>query len=184
MPFAITHILVPLILAALFKDLYERKTKKKFSLHYVLIAGLAGIIPDLDVALFWLLNFFSNTEYDIIHKTYAHSLLVPLIFLILFIALKNTNAKARICNIGKHKLNLSIIFLAISFGSLTHIILDIIFSQPFLIFLPFTNFQAGFNLLSQLPTDLQDIALHSMEAALLIIWLAYLELKHKVSDFI
>ena len=47
MPQAAAHILITIILIALIRDFYIRK-KKKFPLHYVLIAGLGGILPDLD----------------------------------------------------------------------------------------------------------------------------------------
>ena len=184
MPFAVTHILVPLILTALIRDFYIRKKgKKKFSLHYVLIAGIAGILPDIDLAALWILHFF-GFAYEQIHKTFLHSLFIPIVFLILFLALKNANVKARICNIGKHNLKLSVIFLMILIGSLIHITLDSLFGEPINLLYPFTNLQIGINLVSYLPLELQGLAMPSLDAALLIIWLIYLELKHKISDFI
>jgi len=57
MPQAVLHILVPLILMALFKDYYDKRHKNKFPLYYVLIAGIAGLLPDLDVAAFFIIFF-------------------------------------------------------------------------------------------------------------------------------
>ena len=45
MPEAVTHILIPILLVALFRDFYWKKRNKgknNFPLHYVLIAGLGG----------------------------------------------------------------------------------------------------------------------------------------------
>ena len=179
MPFAVTHILIPLIILGLFKDYYDSRHKNKFSLHYVLIAGISGILPDLDIAAFWILHFFGFT-FEQIHKTFIHSLFVPIFFL--FLALIFT--KIKIKEIGRHNLRLYIIFLMIFLGSLIHIILDALFGEPLLLFYPFTTLTIGTNLVSYLPTALQSLAMPSLDAALLIIWLIYLELKHKISDFI
>ena len=75
MPQAITHILIPLILVGLFRD-YFVKNKKIFPLHYVLIAGIAGLIPDLDVAAYYLLSFFGYTLNEV-HRTFSHNIFVP-----------------------------------------------------------------------------------------------------------
>ena len=56
MPQSVTHVLISIILLSLFRD-YCVKNKKTFPLHYVLIGGLAGLLPDLDVALFMFLDF-------------------------------------------------------------------------------------------------------------------------------
>ncbi|MBU0760230.1 MAG: metal-dependent hydrolase [Nanoarchaeota archaeon] len=117
MPQAVLHILVPLVLAALFKDWYEsKKGKGTFPLHYVLIAGLAGLIPDIDIIAFWILYFFGFSLLEV-HRTFAYTIFVPLIFLALALAFKN----ARIKQIRKHKLKLSVIFLMIAFGAFVHL---------------------------------------------------------------
>ena len=169
MPFAVTHILVPLILIALIRDFYlnNRPKKKKFSLHYVLIAGLAGILPDLDVAAFWILNFFGFTL-EQVHKTILHSILIPLIFFLLFILLKDNKIE-----INRYKLKLNIIFLMLAIGSSIHLILDALFGKGFAMLYPFYNAPIGIDLIGYLPYALQKIAMPSLDAALLIIWLDY-----------
>jgi hypothetical protein len=179
MPQAVLHILIPLILVALIKDYYDSHHKNKFSLHYVLIAGIAGIIPDLDVAFFWILHFFGFTYFEV-HRTFAHTIFVPLFFLILFFAFK----KVKVRMIRKHKIKLSVIFLMLSLGSLTHIILDGIFSGAILPLFPVSNIAIGLNLIGLLPQGLSELLIPTIEAALLVCWLIYLELKHKISDFI
>ncbi len=179
MPQAVAHILIPLIILALFRDWYNSKKDKRFSLHYILIGGIAGILPDIDVAAFWVLHFFGFT-FEQVHKTILHSSFIPLIFFILFFALRNVRLK----ELGRHKLKLNIIFLMLFVGSLSHLILDSLFGEPFSPFYPLKDSEIGINLVSFLPVPLQGLAMPSLDAALLIIWLIYLELKHKISDFI
>ena len=181
MPFAVTHILVPLLLAAIIRDFLLKK--KKFSMHYVLIAGLGGILPDIDVAFFWILYFFGFT-FEQVHKTFLHSIFIPVLFFIFYLALKNINIKAKICNIGRHELKLSIIFLMLAFGSFTHIALDGIFGESFQALYPASDKLVGINLVSYLPYELQGLALPSLDAFLLLIWIVYLEVRHRISDFI
>src|SRR3989344_5257184 len=98
MPYAVTHFLVPVIIASILRDYFYRKSGKKFPLHYILIAGLAGVAPDLDIALFWILRPFGFTL-EQLHRTFAHALILPIIFFILFI----TTRKIKIAELGRHK---------------------------------------------------------------------------------
>ena len=86
--------------------------------------------------------------------------------------------------IGRHKLKLNIIFLMIAIGILSHISLDYFFGESITILAPFSNFKLGIDLLMYFPEKLRLLVMPSLDAALLIIWLIYLELKHKISDFI
>tara|TARA_Y100000310_G_scaffold345426_1_gene464826 strand:+ start:6318 stop:6482 length:165 start_codon:yes stop_codon:yes gene_type:complete len=52
MPQAVTHILIPILLVSLLRDLFVKRGKK-FSSHYILIAGLGGVLPDIDIAFFF-----------------------------------------------------------------------------------------------------------------------------------
>ncbi|MEK6892743.1 MAG: metal-dependent hydrolase, partial [Nanoarchaeota archaeon] len=81
MPQAVTHVLASAIAASVIRD-KNKKDKKKFPLHYVLISGLAGLLPDLDVIAFWVLYFFGFTI-DEVHRSFTHTIFIPLIFLAL-----------------------------------------------------------------------------------------------------
>ncbi|MDP1695703.1 MAG: metal-dependent hydrolase [archaeon] len=178
MPQAAAHILIPLILMSIVRDYYIQRGKK-FPLHYVLIAGIAGAIPDLDVAAFWILNFF-NFTWEEVHRTFAHTIFVPLIFLgLAFITIKANTLK-----IGKHKLKWNIIFLMIAIGAFSHLILDAIFGGSIMLFYPLSTFSIGLDLFGYLPEELAVIAAPSLDGGLIIIWLIYLEMKHKISNFI
>ena len=180
MPHAVTHFLIPAILVALFRDFYLRKRdRRKFPLHYVLIAGLAGLLPDGDIAVYYVLSFFGFAMNEI-HRTFSHTLFVPIIFL----ALSGIFIKAKSRELGKHKLKLSAIFAVVAFGTFMHLALDGTIDGKILPFYPLSYYSFGINLLQLVPTQLQDTLIPSIDALLLVLWMVYLELRHKISDFI
>ena len=82
MPNAVTHILIPIVILELIRD-YVIKDRKKFPLHYILIGGIAGLLPDIDVAVYWIINIFVKIPLNEVHRTFSHTLFLPLLFLIL-----------------------------------------------------------------------------------------------------
>ena len=172
MPQAVTHIIIPLVLADIYRDYFA---KKKFIIRYVLIVGLAGLLPDIDILIGWIINLFGYFDISQLHRTFTHNLFFPLIFLILFLFTKNYHQKF----LKKQKLKLNYIFLAIAFGILIHILLDAIFSGPIQIF-PDVFF--GFNLIPL--ESFQGTFFAGLDAIIIVIWLIHEELKHKISDYI
>ncbi len=184
MPQAVAHILIPMLAVSIFRDFFLNKKKRKnFPLHYALIAGLGGVLPDIDIIISIFLNLSGTYNWDI-HKTFTHSLFFPIIFLALFLITKPINAKARLCNIGKHKLKLSTIFLMLFLGIFAHIFLDAFFGEMAYFLYPFSLTDYGINLFGYLPYSIQSLAPAVLDGILLVVWLLYLELKHKISDFI
>src|SRR4030067_3414559 len=100
MPQAVTHFLIPVILLELFRDFFV-KDKKAFPVHYVFIGGLAGLLPDLDIAVYYILSFFGFTLEEV-HRTFSHNLFVPLIFVILGLLAYGFKNK----ELGRHHLKL------------------------------------------------------------------------------
>ena len=176
MPQAVTHFLIPAILVALFRDFYLSRSKKRnFPLHYVLIAGLGGLLLDAD----YLLHFITaSTD----HRIFLHNIFIPAIFLIIGLIFLHTKINNPL--FGKHKLKLSTIFFIISFATLTHLILDAIFEGTIFPIFPISNFAIGLNIIQYLPSKIQDSIIPIIDAVLLTCWMIYLELKHKISDFI
>lgn len=178
MPHAVFHIIFAILIADFIRE-YIIKDRKKFPIHYVFIAGMAGILPDIDVAVFWVLYFFGFSLQEI-HRTFTHTLFVPMIFLAL--AGISWNLKNR--RLGKHHLKPSNIFLMIALGVSAHLFLDVIISGTISPFYPFSNFSFGLNLINFLPFALRQIFLPSLDAGIFILWLIWLEYKHKISDFV
>ena len=76
----VVHMLLPLFLVQIYRD---HIAKKKFTLNYVLLAGLAGLLPDLDVIVFGIVRLFTKLDLHVIHRTITHTVYFPLLFLIL-----------------------------------------------------------------------------------------------------
>ncbi len=180
MPQAATHLIIALIIGSLIRDFYiKKKDKKKFPLHYVLILGIAALLPDLDVAVYWILYWFGFTLQEV-HRPFTHNLFFPLIFLLAsFITLKWKNK-----SLGRHHLKIHTIFLMIALGIFVHLILDTLLSGAITPFYPFSAFSIGINIKDMLPYPLNDIFFPCLDAALLVLWIIYIEWKHKISDFI
>lgn len=179
MPQAVTHFLIPAILVALFRDFYLRKRDKtKFPLHYVLIAGLGGMLIDLDYVIYYAIMLFGFDFPS--HRIFFHNLFFPLIFLILGFLFIGTRNK----ELGKHKLKLSTIFFIICFATITHLILDVIVNGKIIPFYPFSMYGFGFDLIKKLPEMFQDSIIPIIDAVLLAGWMIWMEVRHKISDFI
>ncbi|MEK6908721.1 MAG: metal-dependent hydrolase [Nanoarchaeota archaeon] len=180
MPQAVTHVLIPIILLSIFRHIYQKRTNKKFPLQYVLIGGLAGVIPDLDIPLFWIMHYFGYSL-EQIHRTFLHTIFIPLIFLALAFISKYTIKK----KIGRNKLSIPVILILFAFGSTIHLILDSTLAGYITPLYPFseTKFGTGFPF-SILPEHLAIFFLATLDGVLFILWILYLEIKHKISDFI
>jgi len=178
MPQAATHIIIALILGSLYRDHFI-KNKESFSLHYILILGLGALLPDLDVALYWILYWF-GFSYSLVHRPFTHNLFFPLIFVIFsLITWKYKNRE-----LGKHHLKVHMILLMIAFGILIHFALDASLAGWIMPFYPFSNFAIGNSPFGNLPEPLNTIFFPCLDAALIVLWLIYIEWKHKISDFI
>ena len=177
MPQAVIHFLIPVILLGLFRDFFV-KNKKSFPIHYVFIGGLAGLLPDLDIAVYYFLSFFGFKIQEI-HRTFSHSLL----FLILFILLGFVFYKFKNKEFGKHHLKLKNILFVIAFGIFIHLLLDFIIIGSIMPFYPFTTYIIGLDLIKLFPEQWQNTIIPSIDAGFLILWIIYLEIRHKISSF-
>lgn len=182
MPQAVTHILVPILLMSLIRDyVLSKNAKTHFPLHYVLIAGIGGVLPDIDIVLSVLLKIFGSADWWI-HKTFTHSIFFPLTFLAIFLAFHWTHDRINICS-GKHKMRISLIALMLAIGALIHIILDTLAGEQAFWLYPLVLRDFGINLFSYTGLSWGTTAA-LLDGILLVLWIVYLELKHKISDFI
>jgi len=166
------------ILLELFRYFFV-KDKKSFPIHYVFIGGLAGLLPDLDMAVYYALSFFGATIQEV-HKTFSHTLFFLLIFLFLAILFHNFRNK----KLGKYHLKLRNIFLVIAFGVFIHLLLDSVISWGIIPLYPLFDYAFGLNLIALLPPVWQGTIMPTIDAILLIFWMVSLEIRHKISDFI
>jgi len=175
MPLAVTHILVPIILIDLFRD-HILKKKGVITNKHVLLAGLAGLFPDIDLPIGYLLMGGVN-----IHRLYTHNIWIPILFLAFSMYFHSINKK-----------KISLYFTMMSFGCLIHIILDGTLGGFIRPFYPFSTYEFGLNLIPLIvgkfiPSlehkDFLTLISSSMDAVLLYFWLIYLQFTGKIRDY-
>lgn len=162
MPYAVTHILVTIIIADLIWHFFIKH--KNYKLHFIFLAGFFGILPDIDYIIYYLFNPLAGIAMNEVHRLYSHSFIW--VFAILFLSL------------FFHK-KLFFYFCALGFS--LHLILDGLLVGDIYPLSPFINYKFGLNLLSG---TYGNYVLMGIDAVILILWL-YHEYKAKeIKDFI
>jgi len=169
MPFTTTHVLVSIILIELFRE-YFFKDNKKFPRYYILIAAIAGILPDIEYIF-----LFPDLE-----RGFLHSLFFPLILFLVGLFVLRSGIKNNW--IRKRHLKLPFIFFIFAAGSLLHILLDVIIRDGSRLFFPFSDYLLGFNLVSLIPIS-EDLVLIGIDTILLFFWIFWMEFKLRVDDY-
>ncbi len=180
MPYAITHILLTVWLAKIARNC-SFKDKKKFPPYYLLIAGFAGVLPDIDLIVYLLLSS-SGIALEQVHRVFSHTLMLPLLFFILSIAARKVKER----RILGYSINFSMLFWALSFGTLVHIFLDWLLIGPVVPFFPFSRQMYGLSLILKLPFSegiILGVIMPSIDAILFGLWIIERELRHKISRF-
>ena len=164
MAHAVTHILFVIVLLDLFRHYVFGK--RKFPRYLLVVGGIAGLAPDVDIPLGWIYNLFTDTAVNL-HGNFTHSIIFPLIFLI-------------VAGILHYQDNMkwAKIFYVIAVGLFIHLLLDCMFGG-YTTFLWPLSINTGF-----CPQwGLQGYA-QSIDAIILVVWLVHEEINHKISDYI
>jgi len=169
MPQAVFHILTTIIILDIFRD-YVLKEKRRFPLSLVLIGGIAGLLPDIDIPLHWVGHNLLGFQMAPFHRTFTHNIFFPLMFFVLGGVYYMLNQKKP-----------AVVFWVISFGITWHIILDMVLSGGIMPFFPFSSRMVEFGLLSHVKWQ---SLYEGIDAILLTGWLIHEEMRHKISDFI
>jgi len=161
---AVTHILVVIVILDLLRHYIFGK--ERFSRYLIVIGGIAGLMPDIDIIISWFVRFITgNTQ--TIHGVFTHSLFFVLFFVAIGVAMrvKREYATARI-------------FYVIAFGWFMHIVLDWGFGEYKAIFWPFfTTSAAIFPTWHIWPYAVQ------IDAILLVLWLVHEEWHNNIKDY-
>ncbi len=165
MAYAVTHILVVIV----FLDLLRHYVfgKNKFPRYLVVLGGIAGLAPDLDIPLGWILSLITGKEV-LIHGTFTHSLILVLVLFAVGIFLHSQ----------KNYL-WSRIFNVVGVGVLFHIGLDCLYGGGLekFFFWPFMLKLNVCNLWNLYPYG------NEIDAILLVLWLVHEEIHQKVKDW-
>ena len=183
MAYAVTHVIVAIVLIDLYRDYIA---KKKFSTWYVLIGGIAGLLPDIDVPVQWMASNIVGKTITF-HRIWTHSVVFVVSFLIIGILfhLKKNKKLTLPKSIFKKNIwkkisygHIALFFIVVGVGWLTHIVLDCGLAGDYnLTWLP------G-NPLGFCPHPLSSEHLYGLDAVILILWLVHEQWAHKIKDFI
>ncbi|MEK6816858.1 MAG: metal-dependent hydrolase [Nanoarchaeota archaeon] len=168
MPNAATHVIVAMVVAGIIRDFI---IKKRFSSAYILIAGIAGLMPDLDIVLYWFLNLIATVPVISVHRWLSHSLLVPLTFLAIALVYSKLKKKKAM-----------LVFLMIALGTMVHIILDYLLAGYIRPFYPISAAQHGLNLIPN--TELGGTIALGLDAILLCLWLMWEYWQRNIKEYI
>ncbi|MEM4244970.1 MAG: metal-dependent hydrolase [Candidatus Nanoarchaeia archaeon] len=174
MPHAVTHVLIAIIVADVIRD-YIAKDKKQVPLYLVLVAGIAGLLPDIDVMFYWFLRLISSIDIEAVHRTFSHTLFVPAIFLGLGFATYKTG------KITKYKISISDVAFFTALGVSIHLLLDFILTGWVMPFYPLSYYSVGLNLI---PMNWQTTIVPGIDAILLVVWIIHEYKNHRIKDFI
>jgi len=179
MPYAVTHILIAIILVELFREFFI-KDNKKFPRYYILIAAFGAIIPDLDFIFVYLLNPLGFTINQI-HRTILHTIFIPIILLLC--GAISWKLKLKNKQFGKKHLHLPTIFFLLAIMNTLHLILDALFSGQITPLYPFLDYTIGLWLVTFLPEELQQIIFQTIDGILLLFWIIWMEFKIKITSY-
>ena len=112
----VTHILVPMFIIETYRRYFS---KKGFSRWWVFIAGLMGALPDLDIGYNWIMGQVLEEGY---HRGVSHSLIIPIITLIVGIVLYLLYSNDTLKNKGFRTSYILLFVATVSFT--THTLLD------------------------------------------------------------
>lgn len=168
MPFAVTHVLLSILVLDLFRD-FVIKHKQNVPLWMVYFGGFAGLMPDLDIPVYWFVRYVLGIHVEWFHRTLTHSFFFALIFLtIAFVLFKRHRTAATV-------------FAITAFGVTFHMFLDYLLTTQIMPFYPFSYYSAGIGLLSNLDGP---AIFEGLDAIILVAWLFWQEQKHKIIDFV
>ncbi|MBT3814615.1 metal-dependent hydrolase [Candidatus Woesearchaeota archaeon] len=164
MAYAVTHIILTIVVLDLFRHYVFGK--RRFPRYMLVIGGIAGLLPDIDIPLSWIYNLFTGLSVNF-HGMFTHSLIFPIIFALIGVIFHFKK--------GNHKW--AKIFYIIAFGLFFHSILDCAFGGYKTFFWPFyfINFCPQWGIASYM---------QSVDAIILVVWLLHEEIHNKIKDYI
>ena len=155
MALAVTHVLTTIVLVSLYRHYIA---KPKFSRWYVLFAGFAGLLPDLDYPLGYLFpEYFFHGMFHLVW------VVLILLFALLIVRLLELPRK--------YSLTLGIL----TFGFALHLFLDCT-AGGYEFFYPFS-------VLNFCPDIIPGKIWPALDAVILVLWLTHEYYAHKIKSF-
>lgn len=164
MALAVTHVLIAILILDIFRHYVFGK--ERFPRYLLVIGGIAGLAPDLDIPIGWFISWISGNTVNL-HGDFSHSLFF-VIFLLLAGAIRSYQVDTKWANI----------LYVISAGWLIHLLLDCAFGGystflwPIIINTKVICPEWGLNTYRT-----------GIDAIILVLWLVHEELHSKIKDY-
>src|SRR3989344_2604395 len=173
MPYAVTHVILTIVLVDFYRDYWMRNHKRYLTLHTIFLAGVGGVLPDIDYLLYWLAQTFGYAAQSLTHGGVLHTPIMALPFLA---------SGYWFWKQQKHRI--AMVFFAITFGVLFHLVLDyLIWGESGVMWLWPLRDTFYVSPLFQKPV-IGDTAFAMLDGIILLLWLWHEEWKHKISDYL
>jgi len=165
MALAVTHILIAIIILDLFRHYVFGKGK--FPRYLLVIGGIAGLAPDLDIPLSWFVSLITGNTVQL-HGEFTHSIFFVILFAVIGLIrhLQEDDKWAKI-------------FYVIAAGWFIHLLLDCIFGGYGTFLWPVV-----YNTKMFCPQWNVSQFRVAIDAALLVIWLIHEEIHNRIRDYI
>jgi hypothetical protein len=169
MALAVTHVILTIVLLDLFRHYVFGK--QKFARYLLVVGGVAGLFPDIDIPFGWVYNFFTGASVNF-HGMFTHSIIFPVIFLGvgLFLHYRKNMKWAKI-------------FYVISAGWFLHLVLDCLF-YDFIWGGELKNFFWPWGLINFCPEWGISQYAAGIDAIILVVWLVHEEIHNRIKDYI
>ena len=164
MALAVTHIIGTIFILDLFRHYVFGK--KNFPRRLVIIGGLAGLAPDIDIPLSWLVSSLKGTTVSL-HGLFTHSLVWVALFL----------AVGAVLYFFNQKMEAKVLYV-IAAGWFIHILLDCAFNGYSTFLWPFPLDTRPF-----CPGTLATMYRSSIDAIILVAWLIHEEVHNYIKDY-
>ena len=166
MAYSVTHIILTIVILDLLRHYIFGK--KIFPRYLLVVGGIAGLLPDIDIPASWIYNLFMGTSANF-HGGLTHSIIFPIVLVLIGLFLQ--------FKIENHKW--AKIMYVISFGLFFHLILDCMFGgyKTFL-------WPLFVNNLTFCPQWGISNYMQSIDAIILVVWLVHEEVHKKIRDYI
>jgi hypothetical protein len=174
---ATTHVILPLVIADLIRDYFlKHKHRRLIPRKYIFFVGVGGILPDIDIALGYLLRLFSvEVPQWLHHGRITHSIFIPIILFAISAFLWKDSKFSK----GKYKKQIHHWFLIttlVTIGIVSHLLLDGLAGDT----TPYYPISQAAAFGAQRFTHYMMVEL---DAVILLAWLFHEEWRHNIKKF-
>jgi len=188
MPYAVTHILVPVIFLELLRD-NSPKISRFFTRKHTFLVGLAGALPDMDVPIYAAFKSvgvkitMTPLIQNVLFENFWLTISFSAFFLLFYYLVPKLKVSKKAIIISK---KFGKIFLVLFIAWSIHIILDAYLTGEAMPFYPLSTEIINYDIIGRIAsaTGIEKLTiLVSIDALLIFFWLWHEEAHHYIKDY-